>query len=66
MDVSGIVVDKFGFKGVTFDLDDLHVRRADFGNAWRNSLKHQLRDLASFDYVFEDVVRYLNRVSDAF
>lgn len=66
LDVSGIVVDKFGFKGVKFDLDDLRVRREDFGNAWRNSLKHQLRDLPFFDYVFEEVVRFLNRVSDAF
>jgi len=66
LDVSGIVADKFGFKGVKFDLDDLRVRREDFGNAWRNSLKHQLRDLASFDYVFEEAVIFLNRVSDAF
>jgi len=66
LDVSGIVVDKFGFRGVKFDLDGLHVRREDFGNAWRSSLKHQLRDLPSFGYVFEEVVRFLGRVSDAF
>jgi len=66
LDVSGIVVDKFGFKGVKFDLGDLRVRREDFGNAWRSSLKHQLRDLPSFDYVFEEAVIFLNRVSDAF
>ena len=66
LDVSGIVVDKFGFKGVIFDLDDLRVRRGDFGDAWRGSLRHQLSDLPSFDYVFEEVVRSLNRVSGAF
>ena len=66
LDVTGIVVDKFGFKGVRFDLDGLRVRRGDFGSAWRSSLRHQLRDLPSFDLVFEGVVRSLSHVHDAF
>jgi len=66
LDVTGIVAGKFGFKGVRFDLDGLRVRRGDFGGAWRGSLRHQLRDLPSFDSVFEGVVTSLSRVRYAF
>jgi len=66
LDVSGVVVDKFNFKGVKMDLDDLQDRIEHFGNAWDNSLRHQLSDLPAFDDVYEDVVEYLNRTSDLF
>jgi len=66
LDVSGIVVDKFSFKGVDMDLDDLQTRKGHFSNAWENSLRHQLRDLPVFDDVCEDVLKYLTRISHLF
>jgi len=64
LDVSEIIHDKFDFRDVTPDIDDLHDRREDFGNAWENSLRHQLEDLPVFDEVFEDVVVFLKDISD--
>jgi len=62
LDVSGIINDKFGFKDVTLDIDDLYDRREDFRNAWENSLRHQLEDLPVFTEVFEDVVIFLKGI----
>ena len=64
LDVSGIINDKLYFIDVTLDIDDLHDRMEDFGNAWENSLRHQLEDLPFFEEVFEFVVIFLKDISD--
>ena len=63
LDVSEIIDEKFRFKDVTLDIGDLHDRRDDFGNAWENSLIHQLEGLPAFDEVFDEVVTFLKDFS---
>lgn len=50
--------------GVESDFDDLFSRRMDFQNAWGSSFRHQLNDLADFNTVFGDVMRFLRGVLD--
>lgn len=65
LDVSDMIHDKFDFRDVTLDIDDLLHRREYFGNAWENSLRHQLEDLPVFNEVFEDVLAFLKDISDS-
>ncbi|WP_202319137.1 nucleotidyl transferase AbiEii/AbiGii toxin family protein [Archaeoglobus neptunius] len=62
LDVSGIIDEKFRFKGVKADFDGLLRRKEDFRNAWESSLRHQLRDLPDFNVVFDDVMEFLGGV----
>ncbi|MCK4703520.1 nucleotidyl transferase AbiEii/AbiGii toxin family protein [Candidatus Bathyarchaeota archaeon] len=59
LDVPNILREKFDFKDVTFDIEELNLKREDFGNAWENSLGHQISDLPDFDSVFGKVKAYL-------
>ncbi|RKY51046.1 MAG: hypothetical protein DRP92_07485 [Candidatus Neomarinimicrobiota bacterium] len=54
--VKEILPDKFKFKNVKLNLEDLTKRKEDFENAWINSLKHQLKELPEFDVVFTEAV----------
>jgi len=62
IDVSDIIIDKFRFKDVTLDLDNLHDRKEDFSHAWETSLEHQLKDPPFVDVVFGDVITYFKTI----
>ena len=62
LDVSGILYEKFRFKGVAFDLDDLHDRKDDYRLSWESSLSHQLRDLPDFNEVYDTAASYLGEI----
>ena len=62
LDVSGIIEEKFRFKGVAFDLDDLHDRKDDFRFSWESSLSHQLRDFPDFNEVYGSATSYLDKI----
>lgn len=59
LDVSSILREKFVFKDVTFDIEEINRKREDFGYAWENSLGHQIRYLPDFETVFGKVNVYL-------
>jgi predicted nucleotidyltransferase component of viral defense system len=46
---------KCEYKNIEPDMEDLKRRKDDFGNAWTNSLRHQLKVLPDFDKAYEDV-----------
>lgn len=66
LEISDVVVRKFHFKEIVFDLEDLEQRKGYFDAAWRNSLGHQLRDLPEFETVFMEVIDFLTRLEDLF
>ncbi len=51
-----ILPGKFKARDIMPDLIDLRRRKDDFKNAWKNSLRHQLRELPDFDVVFENIL----------
>jgi len=64
LDVSGIILKKFKFKGVDFDLESLVRRKDDFRNAWESSLRHQMRNLPGINDVFNEVLEFLGNTVD--
>lgn len=62
LDVSNVLSKKFEFKRIEPNIDELSARKEHFRNAWKNALRHQLKDLPIFDAVFEDVVKFLRTV----
>ncbi len=66
LEISDVVVRKFDFKEVVFDLENVKQRKGYFDAAWRNSLRHQVRDLPEFETVFMEVMDFLTRLEDLF
>ena len=62
LDVTDLIKEKFEFKKVSFNLNDLEDRRDKFSNAWGNSLKHQMKEVPDFNNVFADVLTLLNEI----
>jgi len=57
-----ILPEKFECKCIEPDIANLNERKADFGNAWENSLKHQLKQLPDFDIVFVDIIGKTSKI----
>ncbi len=57
-----ILKKKFEFKKIGFDLEDLEGRKAIFINAWKNSLKHQMKTLPNVNNVYQSVIENLKGV----
>ncbi|MHA1278049.1 MAG: nucleotidyl transferase AbiEii/AbiGii toxin family protein [Candidatus Helarchaeota archaeon] len=55
-----ILMEKFKFKNVTFDISSINRRIDDFGHAWESSLSHQMRDLPEFNEVFSKVIKLVD------
>jgi len=51
--------EKCKFKEVEPDIQYVIERKDDFGNAWENSLRHQLKDLPNFLPIFDEIVKLL-------
>jgi len=60
-DILPIIHGKFEYRDVEFNTSTLDNKKADFENAWNNSLKHQLRILPNFNEVFRIVANKLKR-----
>ncbi|MHA1264881.1 MAG: nucleotidyl transferase AbiEii/AbiGii toxin family protein [Candidatus Helarchaeota archaeon] len=60
LDISEVINEKFRFKGINADFNNLLNRKEEFRNAWENSLRHQLKELPSYDEVFAGVLCFLD------
>ncbi|MFQ6089186.1 MAG: nucleotidyl transferase AbiEii/AbiGii toxin family protein [Candidatus Methanofastidiosia archaeon] len=56
-----ILGEKCRFKNVELNISSLVDRESDFVNAWKNSLRHQLKELPEFDHVFQEVTREVKK-----
>lgn len=56
-----ILTEKFRMKNVEMDIKDFERRKDDFKNAWKSSLKHQLKALPEFEDVFSSVLREVGK-----
>lgn len=54
-----ILYEKFKFKGVKLDATSLENRKIDFSNAWEKSLRHQLKELPDFNYVYDGILKQI-------
>ncbi len=52
-----ILDEKCRLKNVKLDIFSLEDRRLDFAKAWESSLGHQLKELPSFNYVYDEVTK---------
>lgn len=60
-----ILDEKFKFKGVIFDVSSLIKRKDDFANAWKNSIRHQLRTLPDFELFYNKVLKIVQTFRNA-
>jgi len=51
-----ILPSKFQQRNIKFDLYSLEKRKINFENAWKKSLRHQIRELPDFDIVYNEVL----------
>jgi len=51
-----LLEEKCRFKGVSINTSSLIARKSDFENAWKVSLRHQLKQLTDFDKTFDKVL----------
>ena len=55
-----ILDEKCKYKGVILDISPLMARKGDFGNAWENSLRHQLKELPDFEETFSRIIKIIS------
>ena len=56
-----ILAEKFRTKNVEMDIKDFERRKNDFKNAWKSSLRHQLKALPEFEDVFSSTVEEVGK-----
>lgn len=54
-----IIPSKFQQRNVEFDLYSLEIKKKNFENAWKKSLRHQIKELPDFDIVYNEVLEKL-------
>ena len=57
--VRRVLPQKFSVRNVKFEINEFLSRKNDYENAWKNSLRHQLKQLPDFKEVFDDVLNLL-------